>query len=78
MTETDSSTRIKGTVSKSEVTSTVVAEDVAEDVDAAQPEANARHTEVDTTTTHTGIVRTREESARTAQKATKKQLDSPT
>ena len=74
VTKTDSSTHVKDTVRKVEATSI----DMAEDVDAEQLEANTRRTEVDTTATHTWIVRTREESTRRAQNVTKKRIASPT
>ena len=66
MTATNSSACTKGIVSTEEDNSTDVAEDVAEDVDAAQSEVNARHTEADATATPTEIARTWEETTRHA------------
>ena len=71
---TDSSARAKDIVSMEEATSTDVAEDMADDVEAAQLEVNVRHTEVGATATPTEIAHTREETARYAQKATRKRL----
>ena len=59
-------------------TSTDVAENVAEDIDAAQLEVNARHTEADANATPTEIARPWEETARHAEKAIRKQLPYPT
>ena len=73
MTETERSTHVKDIVSKAKAIST----DVAEDVDAAQPEANIQRTEADDIATHTGIARTQEESARHTQNVTMKWLPSP-
>ena len=56
VTEIEISAHVKDTVSKVEVTST----DVAEDVVTAQPEANTQLTEVDAIATHMGIARTQE------------------
>ena len=67
-TEMDSSSHVQYTVSKAEDTLT----DVAEDVDASQPEANTRLTEADAIAACMGITRTREESAKHAQIVTKK------
>ena len=78
VTAASSSAHVKGIVSTEEVNSTDVAEDVAEDVDTAQPEVNAQRKEVDATATPTGIARTQEVSARHAQKAARKRLPSPT
>ena len=74
VTVTGSSAPAKSIASTEEVISRDAAEDVSEDVDAAQPEVSARNTEADAIATLTAIACTREENARHAKKGTRKRL----
>ena len=61
-----------------EATLTDTAEDATEDVHVVHPEVNTRRTGADVTVTLTATVRTREVSAKHAQKVTRKWLPSRT